>query len=89
MMRLTLTTIEPDERAELARCLDAASLPSADIAETGRLRRLHLPTTPLVPLFRALGDADIDRGAAPAAVAASREFTALCPASAAYLVKAL
>jgi N-acetylglutamate synthase-like GNAT family acetyltransferase len=53
------------------------------------VERLHLLTTTAAPFFRALGYADADRGAAPSAIAASREFTALCPASAAYLVKAL
>jgi amino-acid N-acetyltransferase len=52
------------------------------------VRRLHLLTNTAAPFFRALGYADADRGAAPPAVAASREFTALCPASAAYLAKA-
>lgn len=58
-------------------------------AQTLGVRRLHLLTTTAAPFFRALGYADADRGAAPPAVAASREFTALCPASATYLVKAL
>ncbi len=53
------------------------------------VERLHLLTTTAASFFRALGYTDADRGAAPQAVAASREFTALCPASAAYLVKAL
>lgn len=54
-----------------------------------RVQRLHLLTTTAAPFFRTLGYADTDRGAAPPAIAASREFAALCPASAAYLVKAL
>lgn len=53
------------------------------------VERLHLLTTTAAPFFQALGYADADRAAAPKAVAGSREFTALCPASAAYLVKAL
>lgn len=144
MMELTATSLGPDEIAGLARFLDAASLPSADLADPGRLffrikadslvgygglegegpdrllrsiviladrrghglgralvailerqarnlgvERLHLLTTTAAPFFRAIGYADADRGAAPPAVAASREFAALCPASAAYLVKAL
>ena len=143
-MELTATSLGPDEIAGLARFLDAASLPSADLADPGRLffrieadslvgygglegegpdrllrsiviladrrghglgralvailerqarnlgvERLHLLTKTAAPFFRAIGYADADRGAAPPAVAASREFTALCPASAAYLVKAL
>jgi amino-acid N-acetyltransferase len=141
---LTITTLEPAELAELAWFLDAASLPSADLAEPDRLffrveadslvgygglegegddrllrsivvladrrrhglgrtlvttlerqahtlgvRRLHLLTTTAAPFFRTLGYAHADRGAAPPAIARSREFTALCPASAVYLVKAL
>ena len=144
MMELTATSLGPDEIAGLARFLDAASLPSADLADPGRLffrieadslvgygglegegpdrllrsiviladrrghglgralvailerqarnlgvERLHLLTKTAAPFFRAIGYADADRGAAPPAVAASREFAALCPASAAYLVKAL
>lgn len=143
MTRLTITALEPAELAGLAWFLDAASLPSADLADPGRLffrfeadslvgygglkgegadrllrsivifadrrghglgralaatleqqarnlgvRRLHLLTTTAAPFFRALGYADADRGAASPAVAASREFTALCPAAAAYLAKA-
>ena len=52
-------------------------------------RRLHLLTTTAAPFFRALGYIDADRDAAPLAVAASREFTSLCPASAPYLAKAI
>ena len=51
--------------------------------------RLHLLTTTAAPFFRSAGYVDADRAAVPSAVANSREFTALCPASAAYLVKVL
>lgn len=51
--------------------------------------RLHLLTTTAAPFFRALGYIDTDRDTAPLAVAASREFTSLCPASASYLAKAI
>ncbi|NYD92377.1 arsenic resistance N-acetyltransferase ArsN2 [Sphingomonas melonis] len=53
------------------------------------VRRLHLLTTTAAPFFRALGYIDADRDAAPLAVAASRELTSLCPASAPYLAKAI
>ena len=144
MTELTITTLEPGELSGLAGFLDAASLPSADLAEPGRMffrfdadglvgygglegegadrllrsiviltdrrgndlgralvatleqkardlgvRRLHLLPTTAAPFFRTLGYADAGRRAAPPAVASSREFTLLCPASAAYLVKAL
>ena len=55
----------------------------------GEVERLHLLTTTAAPFFQANGYAGADRGAAPLAIASSREFTALCPASATYLVKAL
>ncbi|MBW6525718.1 GNAT family N-acetyltransferase [Sphingomonas sp. RHCKR7] len=141
---MVATLLDPAGLAGLAQLLDAANLPSADLAGPGRLffrfeadnlvgyggvegegsdrllrsivvladrrghglgrtlvvtlerqardfgvQRLHLLTTTAAPFFRTLGYADSDRGAAPPAVAASREFTALCPASAVYLVKAL
>lgn len=144
MTKMAAALLDPGELAGLAWCLDAANLPSADLADPSRLffrfeanslvgygglegegadrllrsiviladrrghgfgrtlvttleqqarnrgvERLHLLTTTAAPFFRALGYTDADRGAAPRAVAASREFTALCPASAAYLVKAL
>ena len=51
--------------------------------------RLHLLTTTAAPFFVANGYAAAERARAPAPIATSRESTALCPASAAYLVKAL
>lgn len=52
-------------------------------------QRLHLLTTTAARFFATLGYCPADRGAAPAPINASREFTALCPASATYLVKTL
>lgn len=60
-----------------------------NVARVMRVQRLHLLATTAAPFFRANGYAGAERGAAPASIVASREFTALCPASAAYLVKAL
>ena len=51
--------------------------------------RLHLLTTTAADFFRKLGYRDHDREDAPETVASSREFAALCPASADYLVKPL
>lgn len=51
--------------------------------------QLHLLTTTAASFFRSLGFVDAGREFAPAAITASREFATLCPASAAYLVKAL
>ena len=144
MTTLLATLLKPGELPRLARLLDTASLPSADLAEPDRVffrfdidhlvgygglegdgadrllrsvvvlldrrgagvgraivaaleqnalelgvQRLHLLTTTAAPFFRAMGYAAADRQAAPSAIAASREFTSLCPASADYLVKAL
>ncbi|WP_316746625.1 arsenic resistance N-acetyltransferase ArsN2 [Sphingomonas sp. A2-49] len=50
---------------------------------------LHLLTTTAASFFRSLGFANASRESAPSTITASREFTALCPASAVYLVKAL
>ena len=51
--------------------------------------RLHLLTNTAAPFFRACGYVDAERATAPASIAASAEFTTLCPASATYLVKPL
>jgi len=51
--------------------------------------RLHLLTTTVAEFFKANGYAAADRLTAPATITASREFTSLCPASAAYLAKTL
>ncbi|QQV79356.1 GNAT family N-acetyltransferase (plasmid) [Sphingomonas aliaeris] len=143
MTVLIATRLRPDELGELARLLDAACLPSADLAESDRMffrfgvdhivgygglegegtdrllrsvvvlpdrrglgvgramvaafeqearelgvQRLHLLTTTAAPFFSAMGYAAADRDTAPSAIASSREFTSLCPASADYLVKA-
>ncbi len=53
------------------------------------VQRLHLLTNTAAPFFRTNGYGEADRAAAPPAITASREFTALCPASAIYLMKAL
>jgi len=52
-------------------------------------QRLHLLTTGAAPFFARLGYEAKDRAEAPAAIAASEEFKGLCPASAAYMTKAV
>lgn len=144
MTAMTITRLGVSELAELAWFLNEARLPSADLAEPGRLffrinaeglvgfgglegegadrllrsvlvlpgyrgvgigrglvavleqaarqlgvQRLHLLTTTASRFFRTMGYEEADRRAAPSGIAASREFTSLCPASATYLVKAL
>jgi amino-acid N-acetyltransferase len=50
-------------------------------------RTLYLLTTTAEPFFRRLGYTSAERGGAPAAIAGSTEFSTLCPASAAFMVK--
>ena len=79
--------VAPDRRgAGLGRSVLALL---ENVARVMAVKRLHLLTNTAAPFFRACGYADADRAKAPAPIASSREFTALCPASAAYLVKAL
>jgi amino-acid N-acetyltransferase len=58
-------------------------------AERAGVERLHLLTTTAARFFRTQGYADSARALAPAEIASSAEFTRLCPANAAYLVKSL
>ena len=60
-----------------------------NVARVMRVQRLHLLTDTAAPFFAGNGYVASDRATAPASIAASCEFTALCPASAAYLVYAL
>lgn len=53
------------------------------------VERLHLLTTDAAPFFRAHGYVDGLRAEAPPGIAASAQFSSLCPVSAVYLVKSL
>nr|WP_303683188.1 arsenic resistance N-acetyltransferase ArsN2 [Brevundimonas naejangsanensis] len=50
---------------------------------------LYLLTTTAAAFFQRQGYVVLPRSAAPAAIAASRQFSALCPASAAFMFKEL
>lgn len=50
---------------------------------------LYLLTTTATAFFQRQGYVVLPRSAAPAAIAASRQFSALCPASAAFMFKEL
>jgi arsenate reductase len=52
-------------------------------------RRAYLLTTTAPAFFVALGFAAIERGTVPAPIAATHEFTTLCPASAVCMAKTL
>jgi len=82
----SLVVLADRRGAGIGRALIAAL--EQEARELG-VQRLHLLTTTAAPFFSTMGYAPSDRHAAPPAIAASREFTSLCPASAAYLVKAL
>ncbi|GGB43144.1 hypothetical protein GCM10011380_35790 [Sphingomonas metalli] len=82
----SVVVLHDRRRAGLGRPLVAAI--EKEAREIG-VRRLHLLTTTASGFFRAIGYLDADRVSAPSSIAASREFTALCPASATYLVKVL
>ncbi len=58
-------------------------------ARENRVERLWLLTTSAAPFFERLGWRVADRSTAPAAIAQSRQFSDLCPASAALMVRSL
>jgi amino-acid N-acetyltransferase len=53
------------------------------------VERLWLFTTSAAPFFEKLGWRHTDRALAPEAIAQSRQFAGLCPASAAFMARAL
>lgn len=79
--------VVPDRRREGIGCVMLAALEQQAVLLG--VERLHLLTTTAADFFKANGYAVADRLTAPVSIAASREFTSLCPASAAYLAKTL
>ena len=59
------------------------------MARRDGVERLHVLTTGAAAFFRVRGYRDRDRATAPVGISATAQFTSLCPASAAYLVKEL
>jgi amino-acid N-acetyltransferase len=53
------------------------------------VRSLYLLTTTAEAFFKRLGYERIDRSQAPSSIKQTREFAGLCPASSAFMVKAL
>ncbi|WP_157215304.1 arsenic resistance N-acetyltransferase ArsN2 [Flavisphingomonas formosensis] len=51
------------------------------------VERLHLLTQTVPDFFRLRGYRPAERGSAPSAIKATAQFSAVCPASASYLVK--
>lgn len=58
-------------------------------AATLSTRRLHLLTESAAPFFAGVGYAATERADAPASIAATEQFSSLCPASATYMVKTI
>ena len=58
-------------------------------ARLSKCRSVYLLTTTAQPLFEKLGYAPLDRAQAPAAIRASAQFSSLCPATAALMIKRL
>lgn len=58
-------------------------------AVTNRVRSIYLLTTSAEPFFKRLGYERIDRSQAPPSIKGTREFATLCPASSAFMLKAL
>lgn len=86
--RLLRSIVVPHDRRGLGLGKRIVSALEREARALGALR-LHLLTNTAAPFFRACGYADADRANAPASIASSAEFTSVCPASAAYLVKSL
>ena len=61
----------------------------AEAAREQRTERLWLLTTSAGPFFAKLGWQEHERAAAPGAIASSRQFAALCPASSTLMVRTL
>lgn len=59
------------------------------LARRDAVERLHLLTNTVADFFRARGYRPASRAGAPASIAATAQFSSLCPGSAAYLVKEL
>lgn len=58
-------------------------------ASSHGVRRLFLLTTTAQAFFASRGYAALEREAAPASIRATREFSDICPASSAFMVKTL
>jgi amino-acid N-acetyltransferase len=59
------------------------------VAARSGVRELYLLTTTAADFFARLGYANASRRAAPAAIAATTQFTGLCPSSATFMSKTL
>jgi len=58
-------------------------------ASTQHARSLYLLTTTAEGFFVSLGYKNLDRQLAPKAIAATREFSSICPSSSAFMMKRL
>lgn len=67
----------------------ALTLHAEQFAASQNIRSIYLLTTTAESFFSRLGYKRIDRSAAPASIAATREFSQLCPASSSFMYKSL
>lgn len=77
----------PDARGQGLGVIVAQGL--VEHAREARAERLWLLTTSASPFFEKLGWRTADRAAAPAAIAHSKQFSELCPASATLMMLTL
>lgn len=68
---------------------EAVTRQMLDQAAYNGARTVYLLTESAAAFFEKLGFAEVDRGAAPAAILRTRQATSLCPASAALLAKSI
>jgi N-acetylglutamate synthase-like GNAT family acetyltransferase len=78
LLRSVITVPEMRDRAYGAAVVDRMLA----LALRRRVRTVYLLTTTAVPFFERSGFAVVDRAEAPAAIAATREFSTYCPVSA-------
>jgi N-acetylglutamate synthase-like GNAT family acetyltransferase len=85
LLRSLVVAADLKARGLGSRILAAVEAAARDLGA----ERLHLLTTTAEPFFARRGFVGADRASAPPAIRRTREFTAVCPASAAYLTKDL
>ena len=85
LLRSLVVAADLKARGLGSRILAAVEAAARDLGA----ERLHLLTTTAEPFFARRGFVAADRASAPPAIRRTREFTGVCPASAAYLTKDL
>lgn len=84
-----LRSLAVDEKARGRGCGQALVAALEAYARARGVRRIYLLTTTAARFFEGLGYCVVAREGAPEAIRATREFSTLCPASAAFMAKDL